>query len=67
LEDETVLAELDWKIERDFDEETGQLVTVNDVGKLQPQTALSLSLKNQNAESPNLLNQSCEKCRTLHP
>ena len=34
LKDEAVLAELNWKIERDFDEETGQLETVDDVDKV---------------------------------
>lgn len=33
LEDEAVLAELDWKIERDYDEETGQLETVDEIEK----------------------------------
>lgn len=30
LEEETVLAELDWKIERDYDEETGQVDGIDD-------------------------------------
>ena len=33
LEDEAALAELDWKIERDYDEETGQLETVDKIEK----------------------------------
>lgn len=33
LEDEAALAELDWKIERDYDEETGQLETVDEIEK----------------------------------
>lgn len=45
LEDEVVLAELDQKIERDFDEETGQLETIDDVGKVQPQDDLKPLLK----------------------
>ena len=33
LEDEAALAELDWKIERDYDEETGKLETVDKIEK----------------------------------
>lgn len=45
LEDDAVLAELDWKIEWDFDEETGQLETVDDVDKVQPQDNFKPLLK----------------------
>ena len=45
LEDEALLAELDWEIERDFDEETGQLETIDDVDKVQPQDNLKPLLK----------------------
>ena len=51
LEDEAVLAELDWKIERDFDEETGQLETVDDVDKVQPQDNLKPLLKASESRS----------------
>ena len=43
LEDEAVLAELDWKIERDFDEETGQLEPLMMSIRCNPKTTLSLS------------------------
>ena len=33
LEDEAALAKLDWKIERDYDEETGLLETVDEIEK----------------------------------
>ena len=45
LEDEAALAELDWKIERDFDEETGQLETVDDIDKVPSQDNLKPPLK----------------------
>ena len=51
LEDEAVLAELDWKIKRDFDEETSQLETVDDVDKVQPQDNLKPLLKEPESRS----------------
>lgn len=64
LKDEAVLAELNWKIERDFDEETGQLETVDDVDKVPYQDNLEPLLKG--SESRNSKTQPCKKCRTLH-
>lgn len=34
LEDEVVLAELDWKIERDYDEEIGRFEIVDEIDKI---------------------------------
>lgn len=45
LEDEAALAELDWTIESDNDEETDQLDTVDDVDKVQPKDSLKPLLK----------------------
>jgi len=67
LEDEATLAELDWKIERDFDEETGQLETVDDVDKLQPQDSLKPLPKESESRKSEPPKPNCMKCRTLHP
>lgn len=42
LEDEAALAELDWKIERDYDEETGRLETVDEIDKTHPNSSKAL-------------------------
>jgi len=42
LEDEAALAELDWKIERDYDEETGWFETVDEIDKTHPNSSKAL-------------------------
>ena len=66
LEDEAALAELDWKIERDYDEETGQLDTVDEIDKTHLDSSEALP-KDSEPVKPELQKSTSRKIPGLSP